>query len=192
MSGTAPDWQSASIQGLERLTTDHVPAVELLYLDALAVHLLGPEAPEPPYTLEHGTAIVGLLLQAVANAPLVVPELEADPAAGADETHDVSAVARAAVADGAQRLASRGGPGVHRVATRFLTAAVGELEQHAADPESQVRSLFYFGLLAIASGPENQTNAEVADGILAAFHRWDQRIGEGYVPPWRVVAGASG
>lgn len=183
MTAPAPDWQSAAAQGLERLGAEHVPAVELLYLDALAVLLLGPDAPAPPYTLEHGTAIVGLLLQAVANAPVVELEPEAD---------DDVAVARAAVADGAQRLASRGGHGVHRVATRFLTAAVGELEQHAATPEAQVRSLFYFGLLAIASGPENQTNAEVADGILAAFERWDRRIGEGYVPPWRIVAGAPG
>lgn len=187
MNRPGPDWEGAAAQGLARLGVENVPAAELLYLDSLAVHLLGPEAPAPPYALEHGSAIVGLLLQAITNAPVV--DLKVDVEDGVD---DATTVARAAVADGARRLASRGGHGVRRLATRFLAATVGELEQHAGAPEAQVRSLFYFGLLAIASGPENQTNAEVADGVLAAFHRWDRRIGDGYVPPWRIVAGASG
>ena len=59
---------------------------------------------------------------------------------------------------------------------------------HKDDPEAQVRSLFHYGLLAIASGPENQTNEETSEGILTAFALWDERIGAGFVPSWRVVA----
>ena len=88
---------------------------------------------------------------------------------------------------GAHRFAGRGGHGVHQLVTRFLAAAVGELER-LDEPEAQVRSLFHYGLLAIASGPENRASAETSESVLASFHAWDQRIGEGLVPPWRVVA----
>src|SRR4051794_10950786 len=61
--------QNQSVEGLKRLTVRDVPALELIFLDALAAHLIGPEAPEPPYTIEHGTAIASLLLRSVADAP---------------------------------------------------------------------------------------------------------------------------
>jgi len=77
---------------------------------------------------------------------------------------------------------------VHQLLSRFLAAATGELERHKEDPEAQVRSLFHYGLLAIASGPENQTNVATSEGVLLAFATWDKRIGTGFVPPWRIVA----
>jgi hypothetical protein len=177
------DWQSQSVGGLTRLSVADMPAMELIYLDALAAHLLGPEAPAPPYTIEHGTAIASQLLRAVTDSPGVGLGLEPDDQDGA------SVPAREAVVEGAHRLASRGRHGVQQLVTRFLAAAVGELEQHKEAPEAQVRSLFYYGLLAIASGPENKASAETAEGVLAAFHAWDERIGAGFVPPWRIVAG---
>ncbi|MDN5794011.1 MAG: hypothetical protein L0H22_13245, partial [Brevibacterium aurantiacum] len=70
--------------------------------------------------------------------------------------------------------------------TRFLAAAVGELQRYQGQPEDQVRSLFYYGMLALASGPENQANAETAEGVEAAFTSWNDRIGAGFVPPWRA------
>lgn len=182
MNTTTADWQGLAVAGLSQLTTDAMPAMELLYLDGLAIHLLGPDAPEPPYTMEHAATIASLLLRAVADAPVVGAELESGDV---DET---TTTAREAVVDGAHRLACCGGLGAQRLVKRFLPAAVGELEQHKEGPEAQVRSLFYYGLLAIASGPENQTNAETSDGVLASFRSWDERIGEGFVPPWRIVA----
>lgn len=184
MNGPSADWQAAAASGLARLDVGAMPAMELVYLDALAVHLLGPEAPAPPYTVEHGSAIVSLLLRAVIDAPLV-EDLES----GTHDADDAAAApARQAVVAGAHALGSLGGIGVRRLVTRFLTAAVGELEQHKDAPEAQVRSLFHYGLLAIASGPDNQTNAATSDSVLAAFDGWDRRIGDGFVPPWRVVA----
>lgn len=182
MNESPVDWQSQSVEGLARLSVDHMPAMELVYLDGLATHLFGADAPSPPYTIEHGTAIASLLLRAVTDAPAV--DLGLEP----DDRESTSAWAREAVVDGAHRLASRGGHGVHQLVTRFLAAAVGELERHKEAPEAQVRSLFYYGLLAIASGPENKASAETAESVLAVFHAWDERIGGGFVPPWRIVA----
>lgn len=182
MNESPVDWQSQSVGGLTRLSVDVMPAMELIYLDGLAAHLLGPNAPVPPYTIQHGTAIASLLLRAVTDAPAV------DLGVESDDRETASAPAREAVVDGAHRLAGRGGHGVHQLVTRFLAAAVGELEQHKDAPEAQVRSLFYYGLLAIASGPENKASAETAESVLAAFYAWDKRIGAGFVPPWRTVA----
>lgn len=159
-----------------------MPSMELLYLDGLAAHVLGENPPAPPYTVEHGTTIVSHLLRAVTNASAV--DLGLEP----DDRDRASVYARAAVVDGAHRLGIRGGPGVHQLVSRFLTAAVGELETHKEEPEAQVRSLFHYGMLAIASGPENKTNVETSEGVLAAFAVWDERIGAGFVPPWRIVA----
>lgn len=185
MNTSTADWQSVAVAGLGQLSLEAMPAMELLYLDRLAAHLLGPEAPEPPYTIEHGATIVSLLLQAVKDAPVVVADLEPG------DHDEPQGPARQAVVDGAHQLAETGALGAHRLAKRFLPAAVGELEQHKEDPEAQVRSLFYYGLLAIASGPANSASAETSDGLLAAFRSWDERIGQGFVPPWRITSPAT-
>lgn len=182
MNASSPvDWQSQSVAGLTRLGLDTMPAMELIYLDGLAIHLLGPEAPAAPYTIEHGSAIVSQLLRAVNDAQLANLDL------GSDDPDPGLIPARAAVVAGAHRLAGRGGHGVHQLVTRFLAAAVGELERNQDEPEAQVRSLFYYGLLAVASGPENQANLETSESISAVFHDWDRRIGDGFVPPWRLL-----
>lgn len=77
---------------------------------------------------------------------------------------------------------------MQQLVTRFLGAAVGELEIHAGAPEEQVRSLFYYGLLAVASGPGNRLSQSSADGIGQLFVAWNDQIGAGFVPPWRVPA----
>lgn len=179
-----PSWQGQAVQCLGGLSASSARVLEIVYLDALAAHLLGKDRPVPPYTIEHGSAIVSLLLRAVADAEVA----SADPAlatVGGHEDSDQQTVAREAVAGGAARLAEQGARGAHRLVTRFLAAAVGELEQHRDHPEMQVRSLFYYGLMAVASGPENQASTETSAGILASFDAWDRHIGDGFVPPWR-------
>lgn len=182
MNTTGADWQSVGVAGLEHLSIESMPALELRYLDLLAAHLLGPQAPEADYTIEDGAAIVSLLFQAAMDAPAALPDLDSE------DPDEALRPAREAVVDGAHRLAGTGPLGANRLAKRFLPAAVGELEQHKEDPEAQVRSLFYYGLLAIASGPENTASVETSDGLLAAFHTWDERIGQGFVPPWRIAS----
>jgi hypothetical protein len=181
VNATPADWQSQAAAGLAHLSVDVMPAMELLYLDGLAAHLLGPRPPVPPHTIEHGTTIVSLLLRAVNDAPAVSPDL------GPGEDH-AARPGREAVVSGAHRLALRGGIGVHQLVSRFLPAAVGELEAHKDAPEVQLRSLHHYGLLAIASGPENQSSPETAESLLAAFCGWEERLGNGFVPPWRVPA----
>jgi hypothetical protein len=75
---------------------------------------------------------------------------------------------------------------VQHLVSRFVAAAVGELEVHRESAEGQTRSLFLYGLLAVASGPENRLSPAAADGIAAIFRGWNDQIGAGFVPPWRV------
>ncbi|GAA3671788.1 hypothetical protein GCM10022237_34320 [Nocardioides ginsengisoli] len=184
MNAPREDWQRQAAAGLAHLSVELMPAMELLYLDGLAAHLLGPEAPAPPYTIEQGTTIASLLLRAVNDAPAVGPDLAPDDDPRAADP------GRRAVVGGAHRLAQRGGLGAHRLVARLLPAAVGELESHQDAPEAQVRSLYYYGLMAIASGPENQASAETSASVLATFHAWEARLGNGFIPPWRVPAGS--
>jgi hypothetical protein len=180
MTAGPEDWQHQCVEGLGRLEIGHVPAVELVYLDALAAHLLSADAPSPPYTIETGTVFTSMLLRAVVSAPAVVLD-------GPAEDASLSSGREALVA-GAHGFAGRGGHGVQQLVSRHLSAAVGELERHSSSPDEQVRSLYFYGLLAIASGPENQTCDEVAESIMASLQHWDEQIGSGFVPPWRLVS----
>jgi hypothetical protein len=174
------DWQRVSAEGLAELRLESLPAAELLFLDGLAVYLMGPEAPKAPYTIEHGTVIVGHLLRALVDCQNL--KIEGCPQSGAEMSE-----ARAAVLEGAHQIAPRGITGVKQLVNRFLVAAVGELEIHKESAEAQTRSLFYYGLLAVASGPDNLLTQAAADGIVYVFNAWDEQIGAGFVPPWRVV-----
>ena len=176
-----PDWQHQAVEGLGALTAKRVPAWELLFLDALAAQLLGPARPQPPYTVEHGTVAAGYLLRAVADSALVTLEVSPDPTPGITE-------ARVAITAGARAFARQGRPGVQHLVNRFLGAAVGELEVHRDSAEGQTRSLFCYGFLAVASGPENRLTPEAGDGVGEIFQGWDSLIGAGFVPPWRIVA----
>jgi hypothetical protein len=174
------DWQRVAAEGLGGLRPECLPAAELLFLDGLALHLIGPESPESPFTIEHGTVVVGHLLRALVDCPDL--EIEGEP-----HCSPAMAVARAAVVEGAHLFAERGVPGVKQLVNRFLAAAVGELEIHRDSAEAQTRSLFYYGLLAVASGPNNRLAQDAADGIVDVFNAWDERIGAGFVPPWRLA-----
>lgn len=179
VSAQVASWQGQSAAGLAALSMPVMPAVELLLLDGLAAHLFGPDAPVQPYTIQHGTTLVSLLLRAVNDAPGI------NLGTAGPDGHPVLDVARQAVVDGAHALGNRRGQGAHQLASRFLTAAVGELERHKDDPETQVRSLFHYGLLAIASGTENKANADISEGILTAYDGWASRIADDFEPPWR-------
>ncbi|MFI5954447.1 hypothetical protein [Cryptosporangium sp. NPDC051539] len=184
------DWQQQAVEGLRTL---QVPATELLFLDSLAAHLMGPDRPAPPYTIEHGTVIAGFLLRAAANSALLTPETDLTPESRPipetwpTPTPGITA-ARDAISDGAHAFAGQGRAGVQHLVNRFLGAAVGELEVHRDSAEDQTRSLFHYGLLALASGPQNRLTATAGDGVGEIFRAWDGLIGAGFVPPWRIVA----
>lgn len=181
---TTESWQVDGLAGLKSLTPTDLPSFEILYLDSLAARLLGSGGLEAPYTVEHGAEVVAFLLQATINASAYVPEQIPAPTAP-------MTLARQAVLTGAGELAARGLPGLAQLVNRVITAAVGELERQSGSPEEQVRSLFRYGLLALASGPANELAVTAAEGVDEVFSAWDDLIGAGFVPPWRSAVGAT-
>ena len=179
------DWQVDGLAGLSGLRAEDLPSFEILYLDALAARVLGTGDLEPPYTVEHGAQVVAFLLQAMTNAPAYAPGQTPTPT-------DLTRKAREAVLSGAHDLGARGRPGLGQLVNRLISAAVGELELHAGEPEDQVRSLFRYGLLAVASGPANELDPSAAEGVDEIFSAWDGLIGDGFVPPWRTAASTTG
>ncbi|MGI8666759.1 MAG: hypothetical protein ACR2N4_12110 [Jatrophihabitans sp.] len=70
----------------------------------------------------------------------------------------------------------------------MIPAVLGELEIHQQAPEEQTRSLFYYSILAVASGPLNLLAEAAAEGVQELFVAWDELFGAGFVPPWRRPA----
>ncbi|TWP35600.1 hypothetical protein [Leekyejoonella antrihumi] len=172
-------WQAASIDGLASLTLETIPAFEIITLDGIAAFVLGGSL-EQPYTIQHGSRIASMVLSAAADSTRYQPE-QAPPTTPAMEE------ARSSIQMGARGFAARRMPGLTQLVNRIVSAAVGEMEIHKESPESQVSSLFFYAMLAVASGPGNECSELTASGVREIFHGWDALVGEGFIPPWRVV-----
>ena len=68
------DWQEPSLRGLAALTIEAMPSFEVLYLDDLAAYLMGAGPLQEPFTIEHGSHVVSLLLGAVVNSAHYKPQ----------------------------------------------------------------------------------------------------------------------
>jgi hypothetical protein len=172
------EWQQQSLVGLGALTVETMPAFEVLLLDDLAAYLMGGGPVPPPYTVEHASRILSGLLGAVVNSARYEPE-------DVPVTTDEIALARLHVVRGAHRFAELGVTGINQLASRLIHAALGELELRKSAPEQQTWSIFYYALLAVASGPANLLDPDAADGVAHIFRAWDEVFGRGFVVPWR-------
>jgi hypothetical protein len=175
---SAPDWQEPSLAGLAALRIEAMPAFEVLFLDDLAGYLMGAGALEPPYTVEHGSRVVSGLFAAIVNSMQYEPERFPEPTEGIE-------LARKRFVQGAHDFAEQGAAGLAKLVNRVIPAVLGELEIHKDAAEEQTRSLFYYSLLAVASGPLNLLAEDAAAGCLELFQAWDAVFGNGFVPPWR-------
>lgn len=178
---TGQDWRQQSLDGLAKLTLEAMPGVEILLLDDLAAYLMGSGPLEPPYTVEHGSRVVSALLKAIANAGSYRPATE-------PEATEAIVAARTRFVDGAHSFAARGANGLSQLVNRLLQAALGELERNKDAPELQTCSLFYYAMLAVASGPKNLLSSDAADAVMDIFTAWDTLLGDGFIVPWRSTA----
>jgi hypothetical protein len=172
------NWQQPSLDGLLALEVEAMPAFEVLLLDDLAAYLMGSGPVPPPYTVEHGSRIVSALLGAIVNSAHYQPQ-------DCPAVTDSIALAREHVVQGAHQFAALGIAGLNQLTSRLIPAALGELELRKDAPEQQTCSLFYYALLAVASGPANVMNPAAADGVAHTYRAWDEVFGRGFMPPWR-------
>lgn len=178
-----PNWQEPSLHALASLSLEVMPAFEVLFIDDLAGYLMGAGPLSPPFTVEHGSRIVSALFGAMVNAPRYQPASMPEPTEGIVD-------ARAAFVQGGHDLAGKGPAGLVQLLNRLIPALLGELELQKDAPEEQTRSLFYYSLLAVASGPLNVLDQDAAAGVAELFTAWDAVFGAGFVPPWRAEANA--
>lgn len=179
----APNWQDPSLRGLAAMTLQAMPSLEVLFLDDLAAYLMGSGPLEEPYTIEHGSHVLSLLLGAVVNSPHYQP---AETPAVTDEM----LVARESFVRGAHDFAGRGAKGLIQLVNRLVPAIVGELEIQKEAPEAQTSQLFHYGMLAVASGPANSLSDEAAAGFRQILSGWDGLFGQGFTLPWREATAA--
>jgi hypothetical protein len=172
------EWEEASLGGLACVSVETAPAFELLFLDEIAAYLMGSGPLEPPYTEEHGGRIISALLDAMVNSPDYVPEKA--PVL----TPEIS-TARAAFVKGAHDLAAVGKDGLTQLICRLMPAVKGELENNKGAPEQQTHWMFYYGMVAVASGPSSIQDEDVAAGVMDIFQAWNEEFAKGFVAPWR-------
>ena len=166
------EWEEASLGGLACVSVETMPAFELLFLDDIATYLMGSGPLEPPYTVEHGGRIISALLNAMVNSAQYVPE-EVPPL-----TPEIS-TARAAFVQGAHDLAADGKDGLTQIICRLMPAVQSELEDNNGAPEQQTYWLFYYGMLAVASGPSSIQEEDVAAGVMDIFRAWNEEFEKG-------------
>lgn len=175
---TTTDWQQPSLAGLQNLTVKAMPAFEILLIDDLAAYVMGSGPLSGPYTVEHGSRVLSALFGAVISSDAYVPDQVPQATPGMER-------ARSAFVDGAHAFAALSGPGLAQLANRLIPAVLGELEIHKDAPEEQTRSLFYYSILAVASGPLNLLAEDAANGAMEILGAWDGVLGAGLVLPWR-------
>ncbi|MCW2540634.1 MAG: hypothetical protein JWN95_2359 [Frankiales bacterium] len=172
------NWQVPSLAALRAVQLEQLPAFEVLLIDDLAGYVMGAGPLAEPYTVENGSRVVSALFGAMINATKYLP-------AQAPVPTEAMTSLRESFVQGAHAFAELGVVGLGKLVNRLVTAAVGELELHKDDPGEQTQSLFYYTLLAVASGPLNLLAVQAASGAEEIFLAWDRIFGEGMVLPWR-------
>lgn len=160
------EWEKASLGALAYVSVETMPAFESQFLDDIATYLMGSGPLEPPYTDERGGPIISPLLEAMVNSAEYVPENS--PAL----TPEIS-TARAAVVQGAHDLAAVGTGGLTQLICRLMPAVKGQLENNKGSPEQQTYWIFYYGMLALASGQSSIQEESVAAGVMDIFQAWN-------------------
>jgi len=175
---TPEEWQEASLGGLICVSVETMPAFELLFLDDIATYLMGSGPLEPPYTVDHGRRIISALLGALVNSFEYVPEHV--PVL----TSEMS-TARVAFVQGAHDLAALGKEGLTQLISRLMPAVQGELQDNTGAPGKQTYGVFYYAMVAVASGPSSIHDDDVATGVQHIFQAWNEEFDRGFVVPWR-------
>lgn len=171
-------WEDDIVRGLHSLTSDQVPALEVILLDALVEWLVSPANPGAGYGEQHAGHLISTLFTALDTSRTLLPKQE--PAA----TPEID-LARHRIVDGAHELSSSGADGVSLTISRLMPALMTALEDHAAERPRQLQQVFVHLLYAVALGTRTAHDPAVTDGLVAAFAGWDAVLRGGYLLPWR-------
>ncbi len=171
-------WEDDIVRGLHSLTSDQVPALEVILLDALVEWVVSPANPGSGYGEEHAGFLISTLFTAIDTSRTLLPRQE--PAA----TPEIDA-ARARIVDGAHELSDKGADGVSLTVSRLMPALMAALSDHAEERPRQLQQVFVHLLYAVALGTRTEHDPAVTGGLEAAFAGWDEVLRGGFLLPWR-------
>jgi hypothetical protein len=175
--GADTSGESKTIAALRHLSLEDLPGLEILLLDDLAAWASSADNPGHGYGEDHGGLVISALLSAVERAGSF--RSIQTPA----ESREIVA-AREKVVAGAHELADAA-DGLTLLTTQLMPAAIGELRRNAGQPTAQAYWLYYYSLLLLASGTEEDAGDTAMRGITEAFDAWNRLMADGFVPSWR-------
>jgi hypothetical protein len=170
-------WEAAGRRALAALTSDDVPSLEVLLLDALAHWVLSEDNPGTSYNEQAGGAVISMLLNSVEKAPQWQPQ-EQPPG-----TPELTRM-RESVAAGAAELSAEPN-GLALMISRLMPAAIGELERNTGSAGAQIYWTFMYSLMVLASGVDGDLDEDTGRAVVASFDAWDQLMQQGFRLPWR-------
>jgi hypothetical protein len=157
-------WEAKQLAALRGLSLEDMPGLEFLLLDGLRGWIRSDANPGGGYEQDHAAQLSGVLLMALGHArsfrPGHTPVLSADVL-----------TARQRVVAGARELGQD--KQLQLLFSRLMPGAVGELRKHAGDRDAQVRSLYLYFLLVLASGTRASADLSSTPGLTASFDAWD-------------------
>lgn len=171
-------WEDDIVRGLHSVTSDQVPALEIILLDALVDWLYSPANPGEGYDESHAGHLVSTLFTAIDSSRAYLPARE--PAV----TDAITAV-RTRVVDGAHELSAQGPDGVTTVVSRLMPAALAELQNNAGERAKQAHGVWVYSIYTLALGTRTEHDNTLMDGVVATFAGWDDVLRGGFVVPWR-------
>ena len=166
------DWTIKAARLLGALRRERVPALEFALIDGLTTWLFSDANPGADYDDDAAAQVISVLFGAMSDAR------DVEPAASPSDDDGVG-TARDALVTGAHQLSE--GHGVTTLIMRVMPAVVGELTAHAGDPAKQLRSAYFYLLLAVATGTAELGVPEVAEGLQASFAVWGGLFASGAV-----------
>ncbi|MDT7704941.1 MAG: hypothetical protein QOG20_548 [Pseudonocardiales bacterium] len=181
MTGSAA-WEDDIVHGFKALTSEDVPGLEIMLIDAVADWLFSDANPGDGYGDEHAGHMVSTLFSAVESARTFQP-------AEQPEVTDVIAAARTRLVEGAHELANNGWPGVSLTVSRLMPAMLAELQDNAGERGKQLHGVFVYLLYAVAAGTRDKHEPAVLEGLAATLVAWDTVLRGGYTVPWRKPPG---
>lgn len=181
MTASDSAWEDDIVRGLHSVTSDQIPALEIILLDALVDWLYSPANPGEGYDESHAGHLVSTLFTAIDSSRSYLPARE--PAA----TDAITAV-RTRIVDGAHELSAQGPEGVTTIVSRLMPSVLAELTTNAGERAKQAHGVWIYQLYALALGTRTEHDHALLDGLTATFAGWDEVLRGGFVVPWRRAA----
>ncbi|MDN5933359.1 MAG: hypothetical protein L0I24_20230 [Pseudonocardia sp.] len=177
-SSSDPAWEDDIVRGLHSVTSDQVPALEIILLDALVDWLYSPANPGENYDESHAGHLVSTLFTAIDSSRAYLPAQE--PTA----TESITAV-RTRVVDGAHELSAQGPDGVTTIVSRLIPALLAELQNNIGERAKQAHRVWVYSIYTLALGTRTEHDHTLMEGVAATFAGWDDVLRSGFVVPWR-------